>query len=58
MQENMLENTQQIINFKNKLNQVTEEHQKLTREFDDEKERFRKSICLVIQVTTRSRPLR
>ncbi len=35
MQENMLENTRQIINYKNLVNQITEEHQKLSKEFDD-----------------------
>ena len=34
MQENMLENTRQIINYKNQVNQITEEHQKLSKEFD------------------------
>lgn len=33
----MLENTRQIINFKNMVNQITEEHQKLSKEFEDEK---------------------
>jgi hypothetical protein len=31
MQENMLENTRQIINYKNLVNQITEEHQKLSK---------------------------
>ena len=37
MQENMLENTRQIMTFKNQLNQITEEHQKLTKDFEEEK---------------------
>jgi hypothetical protein len=43
MQENMLENTRQIINFKNLVNQTTDEHHKLTKDFEEEKERNKKS---------------
>lgn len=31
MQENMLENTRQIINFKNLVNQTTDEHHKISK---------------------------
>ena len=43
MQENMLENTRQIIHFKNLVNQTTEQHQKMTKELEDDKEKTRKS---------------
>jgi hypothetical protein len=31
MQENMLDNTQQIIKYKNLINHITDEHQKLSK---------------------------
>lgn len=43
MQENMLENTRQIINFKNLVNRTTDEHHKITKDFEDEKEKTKKS---------------
>lgn len=43
MREKMRENTRQIISFKNLVGQITEEHLKTGREFEDEKEKFRKS---------------
>ncbi len=42
----MLENTRQIMQFKNLINQTTDEHQKLSKDFEDEKDKNKKSTPL------------
>jgi hypothetical protein len=44
----MLENTRRIINYKNMINQITEDQQKNYKEFDEEKEKTKKSMIYPI----------
>lgn len=50
----MLDNTHHIINIKNLVNQTTDEHHKLAKEFEDEKERTKKSNSLPNQTQSSS----